>query len=265
MKFYVSVDMEGIAGIALKEQIYRGEMFYEESRRLLTDEVNAVVEALAQAGAREVFVKDAHASGFNLLIGSLHPAATLAVGPLPLSNRFPGLDGTFDGALLIGYHAMAGTRSALLEHTFSYADISELALNGAPIGEIGIDALLFGRCGVPVVFVSGDDKACAEAHRQLGTVVTYETKQATGRHSGLLKAPRRVLAEIGESVKEAVSRRSECKPYALPGPYEMRIDYTSTNLADAHAFEADGVSRLGGRTLTLEDDDFMRLLVRTFR
>lgn len=265
MKFYVSVDMEGIAGIVLKEQIYRGEMFYEEARRLLTDEVNAVAEALVQAGAAEIVVKDAHGSGFNMLYGSLHPAVTLAAGALPLSNRFPGLDETFDGALLIGYHAMAGTPGAILEHTFSYADILELALNGEPIGEIGIDALLFGRCGVPVLFVSGDDKACAEAKRQLGTVVTYETKRATGRHAGLLKAPRRVLAEIVESVKEAVDRRSECKPYAIPGPYEMRIDYTSTSLADAHAFEAGGVRRQGGRTLTLEDDDLARLLTQTFK
>ncbi|MFC3802914.1 M55 family metallopeptidase [Cohnella sp. GCM10012308] len=265
MKFYVSVDMEGIAGIALKEQIYRGEMFYEESRRLLTDEVNAVVEALAQAGATEVIVKDAHASGFNLLIGSLHPAATLAAGALPLANRFAGLDETFAGALLIGYHAMAGTRDAILEHTFSYADILELALNGAPIGEIGIDALLFGRCGVPVLFVSGDDKACAEARRQLGTAFAYETKRATGRHSGLLKAPPRVLAEIGEAVKEAVARRGECQPYAMPGPYEMRITYTSTSLADARASEAEGIRRVGGRALELRDDDLVRLLVRTFR
>ncbi|WP_217593293.1 M55 family metallopeptidase [Cohnella sp. GbtcB17] len=265
MKFYVSVDMEGIAGILFKEQIYRNETFYEESRRLLTDEVNAVVEALVQAGATEIVVKDAHASGFNLLYGSLHPAATLAAGALPLANRFAGLDETFAGALLIGYHAMAGTRGAILEHTFSYADILELALNGEPIGEIGIDALLFGRFGVPVLFVSGDDKTCAEAQRQLGTVFTYETKQATGRHSGLLKAPRRVLAEIGESVKEAVGRRSECKPYAIPGPYEMRIEYTSTNLADARELESDGVRRAGGRALALRDDDLLRLLARTFK
>ncbi|CAI6080177.1 M55 family metallopeptidase [Cohnella sp. JJ-181] len=265
MKFYVSVDMEGIAGVVFKEQIYRGEMFYQEARQLLTDEVNAVVEALAQAGATEVVVKDAHASGFNLLYGDLHPAATLAAGALPLTNRFAGLDETFAGALLIGYHGMAGTRGAILEHTFSYADIHELALNGEPIGEIGIDALLFGRAGVPVLFVSGDDKTCAEARRQLGSVFTYETKKATGRHSGLLKAPRRVLSEIGEAVKEAVSRRSECKPYAIEGPYEMRIEYTSTSLADAHALEEDGVLRDGGRALRLQDDDLLRLLARTFR
>ncbi|MDG0810116.1 M55 family metallopeptidase [Cohnella rhizosphaerae] len=264
MKFYISVDMEGIAGILFKEQIYRGEMFYEESRRLLTDEVNAVVEALAQSGATEVVVKDAHGSGFNLLYGSLHPAATLAAGALPLANRFPGLDETFAGALLIGYHAMAGTRDAILEHTFSYADILELALNGEPIGEIGIDALLFGRSGVPVVFVSGDDKTCAEAQRQLGAVFTYETKRATGRHSGLLKAPKRVLAEIGDAVKEAVNRRGACRPYSLPGPYDMRIEYTSTNLADARALESDGVRRVGGRALALRDDNLPRLLARTF-
>jgi len=35
MKIYVSVDMEGIAGIVVREQLRRGEALYEEGRRLL--------------------------------------------------------------------------------------------------------------------------------------------------------------------------------------------------------------------------------------
>ncbi|MEK0312722.1 M55 family metallopeptidase [Cohnella sp. 56] len=262
MRFYVSVDMEGIAGIVFKEQLYRNEALYAEARSLLTDEVNAVVEALVEAGATEIIVKDAHGSGFNLLLERLHPAAVCAIGALPLSNRFAGLHAGFDGALLIGYHGMAGTREAILEHTFSYADIYGIEFNGAPIGEIGIDALLFGLHGVPVVFVSGDDKTCAEAERQLGAVFTYETKKGMGRYAGLLKAPQRVRAEIGASVREAVRRRAECVPYAVPGPYEMKITYTSTGLADAHA-SADA-ERLDGRTYRLQDDDLHRLIIRTF-
>jgi len=264
MKFYVSVDMEGIAGIALREQIFRGEPFYQEARQLLTDEVNVVVEALAQAGATEIVVKDAHATGFNFLYDRLHPAATYAMGPLPIPNRFAGLDASFDGALLLGYHAMAGTEGAILDHTYSTADIYGLTLNGSPIGEIGIDALLFGLHGVPVVFVSGDDKTCAEAKRQLGDVFTYETKRAAGRHSGVLKAPKLVYAEIGEAVQEAVRGRKACSPYRLDGPYEMKIEYTSARLAEGRTGKDADTTRVDGRTVRLTDADLLRLVTRTF-
>ncbi|WNQ12552.1 M55 family metallopeptidase [Paenibacillus aurantius] len=264
MKIYVSVDMEGIAGIAYKEQTTRGELLYPESRQLLTDEVNAVVEALVQAGAEEIIVKDAHATGLNFLYDRLHPSASYVLGPAVMANRFPGLDATFDGAVLIGYHAMAGTQEAILDHSWSFADIYGLELNGAPIGEIGFEALLFGLHGVPVIFVSGDDKTCAEAKRQLGSVFTYETKKATGRHSGLLKAPKRVYAEIGGVMGEAVRRRKECSAYSIPGPYEMKISYMNTSLADAHYYNETDTFRLDGRTRLLKDDDLLRLLSRTF-
>ncbi|WP_135550229.1 M55 family metallopeptidase [Paenibacillus cymbidii] len=264
MKFYVSVDMEGIGGIAYREQIMRGEIYYQEARQLLTEETNAVVEALVEAGATEIVVKDAHALGLNFLYDRLHSAASYVLGPLKLPNRFPGIDSSFDGALLIGYHAMAGTEGAILDHSWSYYDIYGLELNGNPIGEIGFEALLFGLRDVPVIFVSGDDKACAEARCQLGTTFTYETKKALGRHSGVLKAPKRVCSEIGEAVKEAVRGRTTCKPYTLPGPYEMKIDYTSANLAEAHVYNESDTFRTGGRTRVIRDDDLLRLLTRTF-
>ncbi|MDF2835663.1 MAG: D-aminopeptidase, partial [Paenibacillus sp.] len=256
--------MEGISGIALREQITRGEALYEEARQLLTDEVNAVVEGLVQAGAKEIIVKDAHATGYNFLFDRLHPAASYVVGPLALPNRFPGLDSSFDGALLIGYHGMAGTEGAILDHSWSTADIFGLELNGSPIGEIGFEALLFGLHGVPIIFVSGDDKTCDEAKKQLGTVFTYETKKATGRHSGLLKAPKRVQREIGESAAEAVGRRKECKPYALSAPYEMKIIYMNTSLADGRYYDGQDAIRLDGRTKLIKDTDLLRLFSRTF-
>ncbi|QNK54891.1 M55 family metallopeptidase [Paenibacillus sp. PAMC21692] len=264
MKFYVSVDMEGIAGIAFKEQITRGETLYQEARQLLTDEVNAVVEGLVRAGAKEIIVKDAHATGYNFLFDRLHPAASYVVGPLAMSSRFPGVDSTFDGALLVGYHGMAGTEGAILDHSWSIADIFGLELNGTPIGEIGFEALLFGLHGVPVIFVSGDDKTCDEAKKQLGTVFTYETKKAAGRHSGLLKAPKRVQKEIGESAMEAVRRRKECSPYSLPAPYEMKITYINTSLADTRYYDDKEAVRLDGRTKLIKDTDLLRLFSRTF-
>lgn len=264
MKFYVSVDMEGISGIALREQIYRGDALYEEARQLLTDEVNAVVEGLVQAGATEIIVKDAHATGYNFQFNRLHPAASYVVGPLSIPFRFPGLDSTFDGALLIGYHGMAGTERAILEHSWSSAEIYGLELNGEPIGEIGFEALLFGLHGVPIIFVSGDDRTCDEAKDLLGTVFTYETKKGTGRYSGLLKAPKRVQQEIGESVSEAARRCKECRPYEVMPPYEMKTIYMNTGLADGRYYGDRDTIRLDGRTKLIKDTDLLRLLSRTF-
>ena len=264
MKIFVSVDMEGIAGISCQEQIFQDEPYYQEGRRLLTDEVNVVVEALVEAGATEIVVKDAHASGFNFQIERLHPAAKYVQGPLKIANRFPGLDSTFTGALLIGYHGMAGTPEAILDHTFSSKDIFELTLNGAPIGEIGFDALLFGLQGVPVIFVSGDDKTCLEAKRQLGNVATYSTKTGMGRSAGILKSPQQAHHEIGEAVKAAVRQRNACTPYTMAGPYEMKITYNATRLADAQYYDGAGSIRLDGRTRLVRDNDLHRVLSKTF-
>ena len=45
MRVYISVDMEGLAGVALREQVSRhlGARQYHDGRRLLMAEVNAAV------------------------------------------------------------------------------------------------------------------------------------------------------------------------------------------------------------------------------
>lgn len=264
MKVYVCVDMEGIAGIVLPQQLRAGEPFYQEARKLLTEEVNAVVEGLLEAGAEQIVVRDIHGTGFNFLIDQLHPDALYYMGLSPMTDRFPGIDSTFDAAMLIGYHAMAGTERAVRDHTFSSRDIASMELNGRGIGEIGIDALLLGRCGVPVILVSGDDKTCLEAKQELGHVVTYQTKTAWERHGALMKSPKKVRAELKEAIREALENRSSFKPYTKQGPFEMKVVYMSTDIADRTY--ADGVhsERLDGRTIVYRADDFHTLFCRVF-
>ncbi|GAB2694544.1 M55 family metallopeptidase [Paenibacillus thermoaerophilus] len=264
MKFYVSVDMEGISGIALREQLVRGEPLYEEARRLLTLETNAVTEALLAAGATRVIVKDAHGSGFNFIPELLHPGAEYVMGATRVENRFPGLDETFDGALLIGYHAMGGTSQAVRDHTMTSQGWQSLRLNGRPIGEIGLDALLIGLRGVPVLFVSGDDKTCAEAASELPGVVTYETKAALGRHAALMKAPQRVREELREAVSRAVRSADRPKPLRLAGPYELTIRFLHTEQADARRYDGVRAKRIDGLTASYVSDDLTALLAMAF-
>ena len=262
MRIYISADMEGIAGIVRREQLIPGERLYEEARGLLTDEVNAVVDGWVRLGAERIVVKDAHYSGLNLLLRDLHPAAEYCFGGLRSVDRFPGLDGTFDGAVLLGYHAMAGTLRAIRDHTMTAAEWQSVRLNGVPMGEIALDALLFGLHSVPVLLVTGDDKACAEAERFLPSVGTLQTKIGLGRHAGLLRAPRAVCAAYPEQLELAWRRRAKIAPLRLEGPYQLEIRYTATDQLDGLAFDDPRDRRLDGVTVLYSDDNLLRLFQR---
>ncbi|MFD0712268.1 M55 family metallopeptidase [Paenibacillus sp. GCM10027626] len=264
MKIYVSCDMEGIGGVTLREQLIRGELLYEEARRLLTLETNAVTEALLAAGATHIVVKDAHGSGFNFIPELLHPKAEYVMGATRVENRFPGLDDSFAGALLIGYHAMGGTALAVRDHTMTSQGWQSLRLNGRPIGEIGLDALLIGQRGVPVLLVSGDDKTCMEAASELPEVAAYATKTALGRHAALLKPPQRVRSELQEAVRRAVGNAKSVKPLQLAGPYELTIRFLHTEQADARRYDGTQAERLDGLTAVYRADDLTELLSIAF-
>ena len=162
MKIYMTVDMEGATGICCREQTMKGNAYYAEGRRLLTGDVNAAVEGALEGGATEVLVADMHDGSFNFLLEEVHPAAEVIHGGRG-GPRFPYLDGSVDAMFIVAYHARAGTRGAVLEHTMSSQSWFRVTVNGREIGEVGIDAALAGAAGVPVVLVTGDDKVCAES------------------------------------------------------------------------------------------------------
>ena len=61
-----------------------------------------------------------------------------------------GIDETFDCVFMIGIHAAAGTKDAVLAHSWSVKCIQTLRVNGKVIGELGLNALLrwsFWRAG----------------------------------------------------------------------------------------------------------------------
>ena len=265
MKVYVSADMEGISGILLPEHLFRGEELYQEGRRLLTREVNAVVEGLLQGGAKEIYVKDSHGTGVNFVVEELHPAVMLIQGGATMDKRFPGFDASFDAVMLIGYHAMAGTAHAVRDHTFSSKNFLSIKLNGIEVGEIAIDALHFGMMGVPVIFVSGDDKTCMEAKAVLGNEIsTYETKQSLGQHYAMMKPPKLVWSQL-PSVVASCMRKSTPAPYRMQGPYELEIEYSATELADRRGIDGIHSMRISGRTVLYKGEDLTSLLVKAFQ
>lgn len=260
MRIYIAVDMEGISGIVIREQVFKGERVYEESRHLLVGDVNAAVQGALDGGADEVLVVDAHGDGFNFIPEDLHEAAQYIIGG-GRQERFPFLVGS-DALFLVGYHAMAGTENAIRDHTMSSANWQDFMLNGETVGEISIDAAVAGYFGVPVALVTGDDKACAEAERFLPGVETAVVKWGLGRHSGRILAPKRARQIIRSQAAVATRRAKELPPYRIAPPITVRLRYTGTDLIDRKAFDETTTIKIDGRTVEYRGDDLLEVLSR---
>lgn len=257
MRVYVSVDMEGIAGVVHESQTDptnpAGAAEYARFRRLMTAEANAAVAGALAAGAERVLVNDSHWFMRNLLAEELHEAAELLAGDPKPRSMMQGIDGGFDAALLIGYHARAGTRNAILDHT--YADrIHEVRLNGAPVGELGLNAAFAGAHGVPVALVSGDAALAAEARALLGGgVVTVVVKHAVSRHAAQSVAPAAACRMIREAAREALGRSH--RPFTVSSPVTVEVDFAQTIHADM-AELCPGAVRTAGRTVSFTHADY---------
>ncbi|HVH10036.1 MAG TPA: M55 family metallopeptidase [Gemmatimonadales bacterium] len=257
MRVYISVDMEGVAAVVHESQTDPTDPAcaaeYARSRRLMTAEANAAIEGACTAGATRVLVNDSHWFMRNLLAEDLHPAAELVSGDPKPWSMVQGIDDGFDAALFIGYHARAGTRHAILDHT--YADrILDVRLNGRPVGELGLNAALAGRHGVPVALVSGDAALAAEAKALLGDdVSTVIVKHAVGRHAARSVAPAVACRMIREEVARAVQRPHSA--FVLPPPITLEVDFALTSQADV-AELCPGATRPAGRTVAFSHDDY---------
>ncbi len=258
MKTYIAVDMEGISGVILPEQLGHGKLFYQEARRQLVRDTNAVIAGALEAGADDVLVVDAHSSGFNFIYEELHSAAEYIMGGAH-QERFPFLEDA-DVMLLVGYHAMSGTANAVRDHTMSSASYQDILINGLPAGEIMIDAALAGAHGVPVGLVTGDDKACAEARALLGAVETAQVKQAIGRHAARMLSPKRARDLLQENARSAVARVSELTPYIVSPPVTVRVRYNSTDLVDRIYFDGNACRKIDSRTVEYRGDDVLSTL-----
>src|SRR5262249_54883795 len=154
MKILISADMEGISGIVDWEQVTPGKPEYlARGRQLMTGDVNAAVNGVFEGGADEVVVSDGHWDGRNILIEDLDPRARLNSGsPSPFS-MLQSIDDTPapDAVVFLGYHAMAGTKKGVLDHTWSDERVRAVYLNAQMVGETGLNAALAAEYGAPLI------------------------------------------------------------------------------------------------------------------
>ncbi len=257
MKILIAADMEGVTGVVNWDHVSPSHAEYPRFRRLMTGDVNAAIRGAFEAGADEVNVTDGHSGGRNILIEELDPRARLnAGGPAPLS-MVQGVDGGVNGVIFVGYHARVGTPHAILEHTWSSSCIAGVWLNGQPVGEIGLNAAVCGHFDVPVVMVSGDECACAEAAELLGAIETAVVKRASGRMAAECLPPEVTQAAIYSSAVQAVSclRAGEAPPPFRPErPVAIAVEFVHSEMAD-RAMILPGLCRPEGKRIEFSTDD----------
>ncbi|GAA4455239.1 M55 family metallopeptidase [Phytohabitans houttuyneae] len=251
----ISADLEGVSGIVHTTETNPGGYDYERGRELMTAEVNAAVAGVfdAEPGAA-VVVADAHGPFRNLLPERLDRRVRLVRGkPRPL-GMMAGLHEAGDAVLFVGYHARAGTGPAVLAHTSSDA-LLDVRLDGRPMGEIGLNAVLAGAVGAPVVLLSGDDAACAELAELVPDALTVPVKRALGQAAAETLHPDEARERLRAGAAEAVGRRERVPALVLPGPVRLEVDLYGPYTVDL-ATLVPGVERAaGGRTVAFTAAD----------
>lgn len=266
MKLYISADMEGVAGITAEEQTNPvGQPEYAYSCSLMTGEVRAACEGAKRAGAESILVNDSHWNMRNIIHEELPPDVILIRGAMKPLSMNQGLDASFDAAAFVGYHAPGGTQNAVLDHTYTDATLYEVRINGQKCSEARLNAAVAGTFGVPVVFVSGDQHACADARDFLPWAEAVEVKQAIGRYAAASLSPAQSRAAIEEGVARALHEASArgAKPYRFEPPIALEVTFTYTSKCDIAALMP-GCDRIGPRTLRFVHDDYMTVF-RAFR
>lgn len=259
LNVFISFDIEGISAVSSWREVNLDSRDSERLRRIATREVNAAVRGSRKSDRNigRITICDAHAAGENLLVEELEPGVEVVKGTPRKYYMMHGIDRGYDVVFFIGYHAMAGTPHAGMDHTYSSASIYNIRTNGTAVGESAINAALAGYYGVPLGLVTGDDRLAAEIRRFFGRdVETVVTKKGISRFAAQCRRPEDVESEIEIKAARAVQHLGRLKPFRFKAPIRSEIDLANTLVADLTEL-IPGVKRTSGRTIAFRSKDIL--------
>jgi len=258
MKVYISADIEGVTGVTSWDEAEHGKPDYEPAREQMTAEVAAACEGALAAGANGIWVKDAHDRANNLIPGRLQEPLRLIRGwsghPLSMMQE---IDGGFDAALMIGYHARARAGASPLEHTFT-GRASEIRVNDRPYSEFAFAAHTAAYYGVPTVLVSGDEGICAEASELCPRITTVPVKRGVGA-STISIHPNVACKRIQQATETALAGDLASRAISLPSRFSLEIVFRRHANAYAGSFYP-GATLSDPTTVRFETDDYFEAL-----
>jgi D-amino peptidase len=258
MRIYISADMEGVNGVVLKEHVDPAAKEYAQAREWMIQEVNAAIEGAVQAGARQVVVNDSHNVMTNLPLDRLHPSASLVTGTQKPFSMVEDLDGTFNAAFFLGYHAKFGTPYGVLDHIFSYSIISKVRINEIAVGEFGLNAGMAGYFAVPSVLVTGDQAVVQEAKAIVPDIEAVVVKEGKSRYAAHCYPIKESLENIHMMAKRAVELASRKQVFKFTPPLKLEVVFQKVELADMAALLPHS-RRTDEFTIFYETDEYVDL------
>ncbi len=258
MKLFLSTDIEGTSGIVAWEQIIEGNAEYEQGRRLLTNEVNAVISGALEAGSAEFVVNDSHHYMRNLHPQDLLGEATLITGKHKPLYMMEGLDASFDGVCFVSYHGSIGAEHAVLSHTYNPGAIWEVRINGEVVGESAINALVAAHYDVPIIFISGDEVTVQEARNIAPNAEKVVVKQSLGRFAAAHIHPTIACELLRKGASRAVSNVNNMRPPVFQQPVSLEVTFLVADMAEM-ALWVRGVERVGPRTIVMSSENLLDL------
>lgn len=233
LKILISADLEGVSGVVHPQQTNPGSPDYKDAVMRWTQELNAIVAGLREAGAELIVINDSHNHMRNLNNAMINNAVVVSGWQRPLSMVSDVDKVIYDACFFTGYHAMAGSKSTLC-HTYRPKVIKEVFINKVQVGEIGINAAMVGFYNVPVVFVSGDEETCQEATKLLGEqTVTVPTKKGLSRYSTMSYPFDLIIKNLKAEASRAVKEKEKWKVYKVTSPCTLSVTFNEPNHADA--------------------------------
>ena len=232
-RWMVRCDIEGVSGVVGYDQAEPGKAEYEFGLRMLRADLLACVEGLLAGGAGDITVYDEHYYGRNIDPAWLPASVSFIAGKPPYRGDWAGgLDETFAGLALVGFHSKFGTPGGLLHHSYEL-DIRDLRLNGISVGEIGMEAAVAGDFGVPLLLMTGDSAGCREAEALVPGVRTVAVKESLGESGGKCLPLSVSTARIREAAQAVASGRPDAEPLTVTEPVGLEIDLNDGPYLDA--------------------------------
>jgi D-amino peptidase len=256
MKVYISVDMEGIAGISHPGPTNRPDSGYSAAVDLMVGEANAAIEGSVAGGATDILVNDSHGGMYNLRPADIDPRARVLQGQKAWSMvAGAGPEAGFGVAIFIGYHARAGHPTGTIAHTFSMRP-TITRLNGRVVGETGLNASVLGQWGIPVGLVAGDSALADEVADWLPDAERVVVKEAAGGNAAASLHPTAARDLVRAGAERAVRRAiaGELRPLSLQPPVVVEVEYRTAIAAD-YAAVPPGAERFGDRGVRFEAAD----------
>ena len=257
MRVFVTVDIEGVAGVVHSEEGSRGNPEYERARRLMTAEASAVVAGIFDADPEaQVMVTDVHGPYRNIIPEELDERATLYRGKPKLLGMVDGVDRGFDMAMFVGVHGKAGTGASALSHTFT-GTILDVTVNGVSMGELGLNAAVAGHFGVPVTLVAGDQTVVTEARDLFGPgIETVQVKESFAHLAAESVHPNVARRMLREAAAKVIREGVTISPLTVETPVNVEVTLAQPVRADLAA-TIENVERVDGRTVAFQRPDMV--------